>query len=135
MTVFNIISRSKIPTLRLCLQYFHVSRQWHGCQHLGFLTGAHMLMHVTAHGGYTNTVRESGLKAGCWRKAPCRTGDWNQCSQRAGPVAQSTDWLNKPPLPRILMFIIITFFSSFVLISTYPVHPPQSFPTECSPYF
>ena len=91
MTVGNIISRSEIPTLRLRLQYFRVSRQWHGCQHLGFLTCAHMLMHVTAHGGCTNSVRESALKANCWRKALCRTGQWNQSSQRAGPVAHSTD--------------------------------------------
>ena len=29
-----------------CVQYFHVSKQWYGCQSVGFLTCAHMLMHA-----------------------------------------------------------------------------------------
>ena len=40
-----------------CVQYFHGSKQWYRCQHLGFLTCAQMLMHVTAHRGRTNTVK------------------------------------------------------------------------------
>ena len=48
----------------------------YGCQCLGFLTGAQLLMHVIAHGDCTNTVRESALKADIGRekkKIPCRT--------------------------------------------------------------
>ena len=45
-----------------CVQYFHVSKQWYGCQCLGCLTCAHMLTHAAAHGGCTDTVRESALK-------------------------------------------------------------------------
>ena len=36
-----------------CVQYFRVSKQWYGCQCLGFLTRAQMLMHVIAHGDCT----------------------------------------------------------------------------------
>ena len=46
----------------LCVQHFPVSKQRYGCQRLGFVTCAQMLMHATAHGGRTNTVRESALK-------------------------------------------------------------------------
>ena len=31
--------------------YFHVSKQWYGCQCLGFLTRTQMLLHAIAHGG------------------------------------------------------------------------------------
>ena len=40
-----------------CVQYSHGSKQWYGCQRLGFLTCAQMSMHGTAHGGCTNTVK------------------------------------------------------------------------------
>ena len=36
-----------------------------------------MLMPAIAHGGCTDTVRESALKADSGIKIPCRTGDWN----------------------------------------------------------
>ena len=52
-----------------CVQYFPVSRQWYGCQCLGFLTCTQMLMHAIAHRGCTDTVRESALKAD-WDKNP-----------------------------------------------------------------
>ena len=48
----------------------------HGCQCLGFLTSAQMLRHATAHGGCTDTVRESALKVYSARKIPCRTVSW-----------------------------------------------------------
>ena len=41
-----------------CVQYFRV----YGCQCLGFLTWAQMLMHAIAHGGCMGTVTESALK-------------------------------------------------------------------------
>ena len=60
-----------------CMQYFPVSKQWYGCQCLGFLTCAQMLMQAIAHGGCTDSVRESALEAD-WEKIPCRTaGDSN----------------------------------------------------------
>ena len=46
-----------------CAQYFHVCKQWHGCQCLGVLTCTHMLRHATAHGDCTDTVRESAPQA------------------------------------------------------------------------
>ena len=52
-----------------CVQYFHVSKEWYGCQCLGFLMCVQMLIHATAHGGCTNTVRESALKVGSGRKS------------------------------------------------------------------
>ena len=52
----------------LCVQHFPVSKQRYGCQRLGFVTCAQMLMHATAHGGRTNTVRESALEADSGRK-------------------------------------------------------------------
>ena len=61
-----------------CVQYFPVSkRRPYGSQCWGFLTCAQMLMHAIAHGGCTDTVRESALKVDSGRKIPCRTGDSN----------------------------------------------------------
>ena len=61
------------------VQYFRVSKQWHGCQGLGLLTCAQMLMHVIAHGsfGTQGTVTESALKVDSGRKIRCRTWDSN----------------------------------------------------------
>ena len=50
------------------------------------LTCAQMLMHATAYGGCTDTVRESALKVDSGRKIPCRTGDSNLRQRRAGPM-------------------------------------------------
>ena len=41
------------------------------------LTCAEMLMHAIAHGGCTDTVRESAPEADSGRKIPCRTWDSN----------------------------------------------------------
>ena len=60
-----------------CVQYFSMSKQWYGCQCLGFLTCTQMLMQTIAHGGCTDTARESALKADTGRKIPCCTGDSN----------------------------------------------------------
>ena len=43
----------------------------------GGLKCAHILMHAIAHGGCTDTERESALKVDSGRKIPCRTGDSN----------------------------------------------------------
>ena len=42
-----------------------------------FLNCAQMLLHAIAHGGCTDTVRESALEADSGRKIPCRTVDSN----------------------------------------------------------
>ena len=61
-----------------CVQYFRVSKQWYGCQCLGFLTRAQMFLHAIAHRGCRDTVRESALTADSGRKIPCCTGDSNR---------------------------------------------------------
>ena len=58
-----------------CVQYFGVSRQGYGCQCLGFLTYAQMLMHAIAQGGCMDTLRKSALEVDSRTKIPCRTGD------------------------------------------------------------
>ena len=55
--------------------YERVSQQRHDCQCWGFLTCTQMLLHGIAHGGCTDTVRESALKADSGRKIPYRTWD------------------------------------------------------------
>ena len=44
---------------------------------LGFLTCAQKLLQTIAHGGCTDTVRESALKVDTGKKIPCRPGDLN----------------------------------------------------------
>ena len=60
-----------------CVQYFCVSKQWYGRQCLRFLTCVQMLMHAIAHGGCTDTVRQSALEVDSGRTIPCLTGDSN----------------------------------------------------------
>ena len=43
-----------------------------------FLSRLKMLMHAIAHGGCTDTVRESALETDSRRKVPCRTEDSNR---------------------------------------------------------
>ena len=45
-----------------------------------------MLMRATAHGGCTDTVRESAPEVGSGRKIPCRTGDSNPSQYCAWPL-------------------------------------------------
>ena len=51
--------------------------QWYGCQCLGFLTCAQMLIHATAYRGCTDILIESALEADSGRKIPCCTRDSN----------------------------------------------------------
>ena len=51
------------------VQYFPVSKRWYGCQCLGFLTSAQMLMHAIAHGGCSGTVRVC-TGSWLWEKIP-----------------------------------------------------------------
>ena len=64
-------SSRKSSTAHSCqyVSYFHVSKQWYGCQCLAFLTCAHMLRHVIAHRGCSDTVRQSALEVD-WEKNP-----------------------------------------------------------------
>ena len=55
-----------------CLEHFRVSKQSYGFQCWGFLTCAQMLMHAIAHGGCTDTVRESTVELGEKKSLPRR---------------------------------------------------------------
>ena len=56
-------TRAVLPIPDSESSYFQVSKQWYSCQCLGSLMCKQMLMHVIAHRGFTDTVRESALKA------------------------------------------------------------------------
>ena len=79
----SYLGKAKYPQVQPYHAYqygrcFRVSKQWYSCQRFkGFLTCVQMLMHATAHGGCTDTVRESALEDNSRRKIPCRTGDSN----------------------------------------------------------
>ena len=60
-----------------CVQYFRVFKQWYGCQCLGFLTCTQLLMRAIAHGGCTDTVRQTALEVDSWAAVSCRTVDSN----------------------------------------------------------
>ena len=78
------------------MQYFRVPKHSYGCQGLGFLTYAQMLMHEIVHGGSTDLVRESVRKMDSGRRKnkiiiiPCSTGDSNP--------RQYCAWLFSPTL-------------------------------------
>ena len=62
------------------MQYFSASRQWYGCQRLGFLTSAQLLMYVCdcARGLYGHRKRVC-TETGLWEreKIPCRSMESN----------------------------------------------------------
>ena len=66
-----------------------------GCQCLGSLTCAQMLMHAIAHEGCTDSVRESALKVDSARKTkiPCRTGESNVPHRRAGSTLYQLSYI------------------------------------------
>ena len=64
-------------------------QQWYGCQCLGFLTCAQMLMHVIAHGGCTDTIRESALHVDSGTKIPCCTRDSNPPQYCTWPLSRA----------------------------------------------
>ena len=77
-----------------CVQSLRVFRQ---C--LQLLTCSQMLMHAIAHGGCTDTVRETALEVNSWTTVSCRTVHSNprHCSLRRAfqPDAVPTE----PSLP------------------------------------
>ena len=68
----------------------------------GFLSCAQLLMHAIAHGGCTDTERESALKVDSGKKIPCRTGESNLCQRRAGPMLKPAE-LHPIPIRTVLL--------------------------------
>ena len=67
-------SKSSATHSNQCVQCFCVSKQWYGCQCLGLLTCAQVLMYKQILMRVcTDTVRESALEAVSGRKIPCHT--------------------------------------------------------------
>ena len=60
-------TRSALPIPVSVCAILRVSKQCYGCQCLGFLTFAQMLVHSIEHWGCTDTARESALKVD-WAK-------------------------------------------------------------------
>ena len=55
--VSNSSRKSSATHSYQCVQCFRISKQWYGCQTLEFVSCAQMLLHTTAHGGCTDTIR------------------------------------------------------------------------------
>ena len=89
-------ARAALPIPNSAHVIFFVSKQRYGCQCLGSLTCAQMLMHAIAHGGCTDTVRESALKIDSGRKIPLRTGESNLRQWRAGPTLYQLSYIPTP---------------------------------------
>ena len=90
-----------------CVQCFCVFKQWYGCQCLAFLTWAQLLMHVSARGGCTDTVRESAVNVDSGRKLPCHTGDSNSCQYCIWLFSQMLYPLSYP-CPHMPAFIVMS---------------------------
>ena len=65
------------PFLLCLVFYFRVSKQWYGCQCLGFLTCTQMLACAIAHRACMDTTRESAPKVDFGRNIPCCNRDPN----------------------------------------------------------
>ena len=98
-----------------CALYFPVSKQWYGCQCLGCLTWAQMLMQAIAHGGRTDTV-----------KSPLYTGSW-LCSSVPGirtrvsfapgfSVGRSISWVISAPVLLLPMLFLLLWWWLFRLL-------------------
>ena len=113
----------RYPFLSVCVVLPCV-RQWCGWQCLRFLTCTQTLMHAIAHGGCTDTVRESALKFGSGRKIPSRPRDSNPRQHCACVQVLSGTFfvlLERPPrdllmrdLPDESLFI---YFISYINVS------------------
>ena len=96
-----------------CVQYLCVSKQWYGCQCLGFLTCAQMLMHATPHRGYTDVIRESALEVDSGRKIVCRTRDLSPCQCCPWLFSQMLYQLSYPcPLKKDFVFLLLIMYMS-----------------------
>ena len=79
-----------------CVPYFLASKQWYDCQCLGYLTYVQTLTHAIAHGGCTDTVRESAVEVDSGRKIPCRNGDSNPSQYCTWLFSRTLYQLNYP---------------------------------------
>ena len=79
------------------VQYFRVSKQWYGCQRLGFLTCWQVLMHAIVHGSCRNTV-SLWWKATLGEKSLAAPGARTHVSVAPGfSVGCSTNWAVPTP--------------------------------------
>ena len=105
------------------MRYFRMSKrrygcQWlekFGCQCLGSLTCAQMLMHAIAYGSCTDTVRESALKVDSGRKIPFRTEEIEPASAACRSDVLPTELHPRPP--PVLLSVLIT-----IVIRKRPCH-------------
>ena len=81
-----------------CVQMLMQAIGVRDCQCLGSLTCVQMLMQAIAHGGCTDTVRQSALEADCGRKIPFRTGDSNLSQYCSWLFSRTLYQLNQPRL-------------------------------------
>ena len=90
------------------VQYPRVSKQWYGCQCLGFLTCTQMLRHAIAHVGCTDTVRGSALEVETLtlgEKSLAAPGTRTSISIMPGfSVGWSTSWAVPAPHLTLLAF-------------------------------
>ena len=86
-----------------CVQYFRVSKQWYGCQCLGFLMCAQLLMREIACNSSTDTVRDSAQQVDSGRKIPRHAGDSNQYQYCAWLFSRMLYQLSYP-CPAIYIF-------------------------------
>ena len=82
----QLLQEQRYPLLPVHAVFLCV-RQWHGCQRLGYLTCAQMLMHAIAGRGCTKTMRESAVKADPGRKICCCTGERKHVSVGHGSTS------------------------------------------------
>ena len=105
-----------------------MSKQWYGCQCLRFLTCTQTLRHAIAHGGCTDTLRESTLEVDSRRKIPCSTGDLKPCQY----CPSHSDSANRAiPAPRSFKkFMPQTYFLASFLSSSERSQAGSRFTTE-----
>ena len=97
----QLLQEQRYPLLPVHAVFLCV-RQWHGCQRLGYLTCAQMLMHAIAGRGCTKTTRESAVKADPGRKICCCTGERKPVSVGHGSTSWEILLLN--PFPAMMSF-------------------------------
>ena len=84
------------------MKNFRVSKERYVCQCLASLSHAHMLMHVIAHEGCTDAVRESSLKVDSGRKIPAAPG--NQTCISGMPFRRCGSWATSLPCLCVLFW-------------------------------
>ena len=129
-------SRKSSATLSYqCVQYFSVSKQWYGCQCLGFLMCAQLLMYAIVQGGCMDTIRKRALEVDSGREIPCCTWGLDLC--------QYCTWLfswmlyllsySRPQLSkcdRECRFSALLHKCSFIINITFRVTSMDKFPEQ-----